>query len=77
MSEQRWLTEWFHRLRRELRSRRDDRRLASTVFDSHLCVRVPSLAAHAEVIELTQRLRSRAQRTGARRAEAFTTSVNR
>jgi DNA-binding winged helix-turn-helix (wHTH) protein/tetratricopeptide (TPR) repeat protein len=70
--------EWFDRLRRELRSSRDDPRLASTVFDSHLCVAEYLLygpTPYAEVIELTTALRSQAQRIGARRAEAFAASV--
>lgn len=70
--------EWFDRLRRELRSSRDDPRLASTVFDSHLCVAEYLLygpTPYSEVMELTNALREQARRTGARRAEAFAASV--
>lgn len=70
--------EWFDRLRRELRSTSEDTALASTVFDSHLCVAEFLLygpTPYAEVIELAERLRAQADEIGARPAAAFATVV--
>jgi DNA-binding winged helix-turn-helix (wHTH) protein/tetratricopeptide (TPR) repeat protein len=70
--------EWFDRLRRELRSTSEDAVLASTVFDSHLCVAEFLLygpTPYAEVIELASRLRAQADEIGARPAAAFATVV--
>ena len=70
--------EWFDRLRRELRATGEDPALASTVFDSHLCVAEYLLygpTPYTEVIALTGQLRDQAERMGARPAAAFATVV--
>jgi len=70
--------EWFDRLRRELRATSETPSLASTVFDSHLCVAEYLLygpTPYAEVIALTRRLREQAEQMGARPAAAFATVV--
>ncbi len=70
--------EWFDRLRRELRATSENPALASTVFDSHLCVAEFLLygpTPYAEVIALTGRLREQAEQMGARPAAAFATVV--
>ena len=70
--------EWFDRLRRELRATGEDPALASTVFDSHLCVAEYLLygpTPYSEVIALTGQLRDQAERMGARPAAAFATVV--
>ncbi len=66
--------EWFDRLRRELRASRDRPELATTVFDSHLCVAEYLLYGpmpYGEVVELARDLQASASASGARRAEAF------
>jgi DNA-binding SARP family transcriptional activator/predicted negative regulator of RcsB-dependent stress response len=66
--------EWYQQLRLELRRTRDDPALATTVFDSHLCVAELMLygpTPYAEVIELASALRDTAIRAGAIRAVAF------
>jgi DNA-binding winged helix-turn-helix (wHTH) protein/tetratricopeptide (TPR) repeat protein len=70
--------EWFDRLRHELRATRDNPRVASTVFDSHLCVAEYLLygpTPYDEVVALARELRAEAERTGARRAVAFAATV--
>jgi DNA-binding winged helix-turn-helix (wHTH) protein/tetratricopeptide (TPR) repeat protein len=70
--------DWFDRLRRELRATSEDSALASTVFDSHLCVAEFLLygpTPYAEVLELAGRLRAQAEHIGARPAAAFATLV--
>jgi DNA-binding winged helix-turn-helix (wHTH) protein len=70
--------EWFDRLRRELRATSENPQLASTVFDSHLCVAEYLLygpTPYDEVVALTRQLREQAERTGARRGAAFAMTV--
>jgi tetratricopeptide (TPR) repeat protein len=70
--------EWFDRLRRELRATHDNPRLASVVFDSHLCVAEYLLygpTPYDEVVALAHELRRRAEEIGARRAVAFAITV--
>jgi tetratricopeptide (TPR) repeat protein len=70
--------EWFDRLRRELRATRDSPELASTIFDCHLCVAEYLLygpAPYEEVVALARELQRNAERSGARRAEAFALCV--
>jgi DNA-binding winged helix-turn-helix (wHTH) protein/tetratricopeptide (TPR) repeat protein len=69
---------WFDRLRRELRATTENPRLASAVFDSHLCVAEYLLygpTPYDEVVALTRQLREQAERTGARRGVAFAVTV--
>jgi DNA-binding winged helix-turn-helix (wHTH) protein/tetratricopeptide (TPR) repeat protein len=66
--------EWFDRLRMELRFSADSRELASTVFDSHLCVAQYLLygpTGYAEVIRMAQDLRDAAEAQGSRPAAGF------
>ena len=70
--------EWFDRLLREMRAAGEDPALASTVFDSHLCVAEYLLygpTPYAEVVDLAERLRHQADEVGARPAAAFATLV--
>jgi tetratricopeptide (TPR) repeat protein len=70
--------EWFDRLRRELRGTSENPQLASTVFDSHLCVAEYLLygpTPYDEVVTLTRQLREQAERAGARRGVAFAVTV--
>jgi tetratricopeptide (TPR) repeat protein len=70
--------EWFDRLLREMRAAGEDTALATTVFDSHLCVAEYLLygpTPYAEVVDLAERLRDRAVEVGARPAAAFATLV--
>lgn len=70
--------EWFDRLRRELRATSENPQLASTVFDSHLCVAEYLLygpTPYDEVVALTRQLREQAERAGARRGVAFAMTV--
>ena len=70
--------EWFDRLLREMRAAGEDTALATTVFDSHLCVAEYLLygpTPYAEVVDLAERLRERADEVGARPAAAFATLV--
>lgn len=66
--------EWFDRLRRELRFAADSRELASTVFDSHVCVAQYLLygpSSHEDIIELAEALRATAEDRGSRPAAGF------
>jgi DNA-binding winged helix-turn-helix (wHTH) protein/tetratricopeptide (TPR) repeat protein len=70
--------EWFDRLRHELRATNESRELASTVFDSHLCVAEYLLygpTPYDEVIALAHQLRTQAEQIGARPAAAFALAV--
>ena len=70
--------QWFDRLGRELRATSESPALATTVFDSHLCVAEYLLygpTPYDEVIRLATRLRHQAEALGARPAAAFATSV--
>jgi DNA-binding winged helix-turn-helix (wHTH) protein/tetratricopeptide (TPR) repeat protein len=70
--------EWFDRLGRELRATSESPALATTVFDSHLCVAEYLLygpTPYDEVIRLVTRLRHQAEELGARPAAAFATAV--
>jgi len=70
--------QWFDRLGRELRATSESPALATTVFDSHLCVAEYLLygpTPYDEVIRLATRLRHQAEELGARPAAAFATSV--
>ena len=70
--------EWFDRLRRELRGTSENPQLASTVFDSHLCVAEYLLygpTPYQEVVALAHQLREQAERAGARRGVAFAVTV--
>jgi DNA-binding winged helix-turn-helix (wHTH) protein/tetratricopeptide (TPR) repeat protein len=70
--------EWFDRLGRELRATSESPALASTVFDSHLCVAEYLLygpTPYPQVIDLARRLRDQADEMGARAAIAFATLV--
>ena len=70
--------EWFDRLRRELRGTSENPQLASTVFDSHLCVAEYLLygpTPYEEVVALAHQLREQAERAGARRGVAFAVTV--
>jgi DNA-binding winged helix-turn-helix (wHTH) protein/tetratricopeptide (TPR) repeat protein len=66
--------EWFDRLRRELRVAADARELASTLFDSHICVAQYLLygpVSHDEVVQLAEQLRAAADAEGLRPAAGF------
>ena len=68
--------QWFDRLGRELRATREDPRLASAVFDSHLCVAEYLLygpTPYTEVVALAEQLRQQSEAAGARRGTAFAT----
>jgi tetratricopeptide (TPR) repeat protein len=70
--------QWYDRLLRELRATRESPDLASTIFDSHLCVAEYLLygpTPYAEVVTLAHELRANAERAGARRAVAFAAAV--
>ena len=70
--------QWFDRLRRELRAGSENPGLASTVFDSHLCVAEYLLYGpmpYEEVVALAESLREQAERSGARRGVAFAVTV--
>jgi len=70
--------EWFDRLRRELRATSENPQLASTVFDSHLCVAEYLLygpTPYDEVVALAHQLREQAERAGARHGVAFAVTV--
>jgi hypothetical protein len=71
--------EWFDRLRRELRATSESASLATTVFDSHLCVAEYLLygpVSYDEVRKLAADLRAQAERSGARPAVAFAVTVS-
>jgi len=66
--------EWFDQLRRELRFAADSRELASTVFDSHVCVAQYLLYGPSdlgEVVALATELRETADARGSRPAAGF------
>jgi ATP/maltotriose-dependent transcriptional regulator MalT len=70
--------EWFDRLRRELNATSENPALATTVFDSHLCVAEYLLygpTSYDEVRRLAAELLAQAERAGARRAMAFAVAV--
>ena len=70
--------ELFSRLRLELRRAQDTPALASTLFDSYLCVAEYLLygaTPYSEVKSLATSLRETARRTGILRAEAFATAL--
>jgi DNA-binding winged helix-turn-helix (wHTH) protein/tetratricopeptide (TPR) repeat protein len=70
--------EWFDRLRHELQATSENPGLATTVFDSHLCVAEYLLygpTRYEELRRLTDELRVQAERAGARRAVAFAVTV--
>ncbi len=66
--------EWFERFRMELRRTRGKQRLATALFDAHLCVAEYLLygpVPYPEVIEETEELLRHADRAGALRGVAF------
>lgn len=70
--------EWFERIRQELQATKDSPDLATTVFDSHLCVAEYLLygpTPYEEVIQLAFDLRETARRAGALRAVAFAGAI--
>jgi tetratricopeptide (TPR) repeat protein len=70
--------EWFERIRYELQATRDSLELATSVFDSHLCVVEYLLygpTPHDEVVGLANDLRRSGRQSGALRAVAFATAV--
>ena len=70
--------EWFERFRMELRRTQGKTRLATALFDAHLCVAEYLLYGpipYAEVIELADGLRGRAAHAGALRGVAFATAL--
>ena len=70
--------QWFDRFRRELRRSQSDPGITAAVFDAHLCVAEFVLygpTPHAEVIELADNLRRRAEHHGALRGVAFATAL--
>lgn len=70
--------EWFASFRTELRRTQGHERLASAVFDAHLCVAenlLYGLEPYAEIIAEAEQLRLRASQTGALRGVAFATAL--
>jgi tetratricopeptide (TPR) repeat protein len=70
--------EWFERFRGELRRTQGKERLATALFDAHLCVAEYLLygpVPYPEVIADTEELRRRATRAGALRGVAFATAL--
>lgn len=70
--------EWFERFRMELRRTQGKQRLATALFDAHLCVAEYLLygtVPYPEVIEETEDLRRRASQAGALRGVAFATAL--
>jgi DNA-binding SARP family transcriptional activator len=70
--------EWFERFRLELRQTQGRERLATSVFDAHLCVAEYVLygpVPYDEVIEQAEGLRRRASHFGALRGVAFATAL--
>ena len=70
--------EWFERFRMELRRTQGETRLATALFDAHLCVAEYLLYGpipYPEVIELADGLRGRAAHSGALRGVAFATAL--
>jgi DNA-binding SARP family transcriptional activator/tetratricopeptide (TPR) repeat protein len=70
--------EWFERFRMELRRTQGRQRLATALFDAHLCVAQYLLygtVPYQEVIDETEDLRRRASQSGALRGVAFATAL--
>ena len=70
--------EWFERFRLELRRTQGRERLATAVFDAHLCVAEFLLygpVPYDEVVEQAEQLRRRAEYAGALRGVAFATAL--
>ena len=70
--------EWFERFRMELRQTQGKQRLATALFDAHLCVAEYLLYGtipYREVIEDAEDLRRRASQAGALRGVAFATAL--
>ena len=70
--------EWFERFRMELRRTQGKDRLATALFDAHLCVAEYLLygpVPYSEVIAETEDLRRRAAHAGALRGVAFATAL--
>lgn len=70
--------EFFDQLRRELRATEGNLELASTIFDSHLCVAeylLYGLTPYQEVVELAGGLRAAAETAGTTPAAAFATCI--
>jgi DNA-binding winged helix-turn-helix (wHTH) protein/tetratricopeptide (TPR) repeat protein len=70
--------QWFDRLRRELRATVHSQELATTVFDSHVCVAQFLLygpTGHDDVVRLAGELRESAHRMGSRQAVGFSTTL--
>ncbi|WP_167305963.1 ATP-binding protein [Nocardioides euryhalodurans] len=70
--------EWFERFRMEMRRTQGRDRLATSVFDAHLCVAEYLLygpVPYAEVMAETEELRRRATQAGALRGVAFATAL--
>ncbi len=70
--------EWFERFRIELRRTQGKTRLATALFDAHLCVAEYLLygpVPYSEVIALAEELRGRASHAGALRGVAFATAL--
>lgn len=70
--------EWFERFRIELRRTQGKTRLATALFDAHLCVAEYLLygpVPYSEVIALAEELRGRAEHAGALRGVAFATAL--
>jgi DNA-binding SARP family transcriptional activator len=70
--------EWFERFRMELRRTQGKQRLATALFDAHLCVAEYLLygtVPYQEVIEDAEDLRRRAAQAGALRGVAFATAL--
>ena len=70
--------EWFERFRQEMRRTHGKERLATALFDAHLCVAEYMLygqVPYAEVISQAEDLRAQAAHTGALRGVAFATAL--
>lgn len=70
--------EWYASFRTELRRTQGHERLASAVFDAHLCVAenlLYGLEPYAEIIAEAEQLRLRASQAGALRGVAFATAL--
>jgi DNA-binding SARP family transcriptional activator/tetratricopeptide (TPR) repeat protein len=70
--------EWFERFRLELRRTQGRQRLATSLFDAHLCVAEYLLygpVPYAEVIRDAEELRRRATQAGALRGVAFASAL--
>jgi DNA-binding SARP family transcriptional activator len=70
--------QWFQRLSLELQHGKNEPRVATAVFDSHLCVAEYLLygpTPYQRVMDLARSLRDTAQRAGVLRAVAFATAL--